>query len=70
MLTERFSQLIVEQKAIPSQHLKRYVILDLYLPLNIPDPADLSLLLINDGQDLDEMHFGKMLNELISSMKK
>jgi iron(III)-enterobactin esterase len=67
MLTERFSQLIVEQKAIPSQYLKRYVILDLYLPLNIPAPDELSLLLINDGQDLDEMHFGKILNELTGS---
>jgi iron(III)-enterobactin esterase len=67
MLTERFSQIIVEQKAIPSKYLNRYVILDLYLPLNIPFPADLSLLLINDGQDLEEMHFGKMMNELIGT---
>lgn len=67
MLTQRFSQLIIEQRAIPSQYLKRYVIVDLYLPLNIPVPADLSLLLINDGQDLEEMHFGKMVNELMAS---
>jgi iron(III)-enterobactin esterase len=67
MLTQRFSQLIVEQKAIPSKFLNRYVIIDLYLPLNISVPAELSLLLINDGQDLDEMHFGKMLNELFAS---
>lgn len=67
MLTERFSQIIVEQKAIASRFLNRYVIVDLYLPLDIASPEQLSLLLINDGQDLDEMHFGKILNGLIES---
>lgn len=67
MLTERFSQLIIEQRVIPSKYLNRYVIVDLYLPLNIPEPSELSLLLINDGQDLEEMRFGKMVNELMAS---
>jgi iron(III)-enterobactin esterase len=67
MLTERFSQLIVEQKAIASQYLKRYVIIDLYLPVNIGSPTDLKLLLVNDGQDLPDMNYGKMLNDLMAS---
>lgn len=67
MLTADLSHLIVEQKAIPSQHLNRYVIIDCYLPKNIADPSSLSLLLINDGQNLDEMPFDEMLNGLLGS---
>src|SRR6185503_10770698 len=67
MLTEDLSNLIVEQIAIASSYLKRYVIVDLYLPKNIPDPSGLSLLLINDGQNLQEMHYSSMINQLIGS---
>ncbi|HEV7621075.1 MAG TPA: alpha/beta hydrolase-fold protein, partial [Flavisolibacter sp.] len=65
MLIEELSNYIVEQKAIPSRHLNRYVIADVYLPKNIIDPESLSLLLINDGQNLDEMDFAQMLNQLL-----
>ena len=65
MLTEDVSNLIVEQQAIASKFLKRHVIVDCYLPKNISTLNDLSLLLINDGQDLEEMKFSSMLNELI-----
>ncbi len=67
MLIESLSSIIVEQKAIASGFLKRYVIVDFYLPKNIEDPSHLSLLLINDGQDLEEMQFSTMLNSLIQS---
>src|SRR5215208_7396318 len=67
MLTEDLSNLMVEQKAIASSFLKRYVIIDLYLPKNIIDPKNLSLLLINDGQDLAEMKFSAMLDQLLES---
>src|ERR1700712_3656349 len=67
MLTADLSHLIVEQKTIPSKHLNRYVIIDCYLPKNIADPSSLSLLLINDGQNLDEMPFDEMLNGLLES---
>jgi len=53
--------MIVEQKAIASAYLKRQVIVDLYLPKNI-DPSRLSLLLINDGQNLEEVQFSSLLN--------
>ncbi len=59
--------LVVEQKAIPSQYLKRQVIVDCYLPKNITDPKKMSLLLINDGQDLADMHFSSLLNTLFSN---
>jgi enterochelin esterase-like enzyme len=67
MVTENLKNLIVEQKAIASVHLKRYLIIDLYLPKNITDPSSLSLLLINDGQNLDEMNFASLLDQLIGS---
>lgn len=67
MLTADLSNLIVEQKAIASKFLKRYVVVDCYLPKNISAPDKLSLLLINDGQDLEEMKFSSMLNQMIEA---
>jgi iron(III)-enterobactin esterase len=67
MLIETLSSYIVEQKAIASRFMNRYMIVDLYLPKNIRQPQDLSLLLINDGQDLAEMHFSQMLNGLAAT---
>lgn len=67
MVTEDLSLMLVEQRAIPSAFLNRYVIIDLYLPKNIDDPGSLSLLLINDGQDLEDMKFSALLNGLLSS---
>lgn len=67
MVTEDLSNLVVEQQALASKDLNRQVIVDFYLPKNISDPSGLSLLLINDGQNLDEMPFAKMLNDLIAS---
>jgi iron(III)-enterobactin esterase len=67
MLIETLPGYIVEQKAIASRFMNRYIIIDLYLPKNIAQPNDLSLLLINDGQDLAEMHFSQMLNGLATN---
>ena len=67
MLTEELPNLIVEQRAIASNYLKRYVIIDFYLPRNINNPGELSLLLINDGQNLQEMKFSSMTDQLIGS---
>ena len=67
MLLENLTDILVEQRAIASIYLKRYVIIDCYLPKNISNPSELSLLLINDGQNLDEMPFIPVLNGLLSS---
>jgi enterochelin esterase-like enzyme len=67
MLLENLSHILTEQRAVASVHLKRYVIIDCFLPKNIIDPANLSLLLINDGQNLDEMPFAPTLNGLLSA---
>ncbi len=66
MLIEDLQNLVVEQRAIASRFLKRYVIIDFYLPKNTP-PNQLSLLLVNDGQNLDEMPFAPMLDQLIGT---
>jgi enterochelin esterase family protein len=69
MLREELPLLLVEQKAIASEFLKRYIIVDCYLPKNVSEINELSLLLINDGQDLEEMRFSVMLNELLAAKK-
>lgn len=57
------STLTVEQCIISSEYLEREVIIDVYLPVITGLP--LSLLLINDGQDLLTMPFDEMLDELL-----
>jgi len=67
MQIEELSGMIIEQHAIASKFLKRYVIIDCYLPKELHSLNDLSLLLINDGQDLAEMHFSNMLNQMLET---
>jgi iron(III)-enterobactin esterase len=67
MLIEVLSNLRVEQKTIASTFLKRHVVIDCYLPKNVSSPGRLSLLLVNDGQDLDEMKFSAMLNQMLEA---
>lgn len=54
----------VEQHEIKSVYLKRDVKVDCYLPLATSDTTDVSLLLINDGQDLVAMQFDKIIEKL------
>ncbi|MGN6166310.1 MAG: alpha/beta hydrolase [Flavisolibacter sp.] len=67
MLLEDLTNIRVEQKAIASKYLKRYVIIDLYMPKDVAFPSMMNLLFINDGQDLAEMRFSDMLNGLLQS---
>jgi enterochelin esterase-like enzyme len=65
MHTEELQHTRTEQVTISSAFLKRDVTLDLYMPLGgFSRP---SLLLINDGQNLEEMRFAHMLDALVSS---
>ncbi len=57
-------ELVTDTLTIPSVHLKREVTLSLYLPKNVANPANISLLLINDGQDMPVMGYEKILQEL------
>ena len=47
-----------------SEFLKREVTIDLYFPLEKVTAGEISLLLINDGQDLVTMNFHHLLEEL------
>ena len=58
--------IIVEQNKIESSFLERNVQIDAYLPTNILRPENVSLLLINDGQDLPKMPFEEILDTLIA----
>lgn len=58
------SYLAVETATVKSKHLKRDVCLTVFIPGNVADPAKMSLLLINDGQDMAKMNFTDILNNL------
>ena len=53
-----------ERKEIESRFLERTVLVDFYLPTSIPDAGGLRLLLINDGQNMDELGLNEMLNTI------
>ncbi len=63
------SNILVERNTLTSNFLEREVITDAYLPVNIKRPQEMSLLLINDGQDLPKMPFEEILNELLEQGK-
>ena len=57
-------ELVTDTLIITSTHLKREVTLSLFLPKNVVNPATISLLLINDGQDMPVMGYDKILHDL------
>ncbi len=58
------SGILVENTSIESKFLAREVKVDFYLPRNVGDPSQMSLLLINDGQDMEKMGFESILEQL------
>ena len=64
METENRTGVIVESTEIVSDFLERTVKVDFYLPPNIEQPKEMSLLLVNDGQDLVTMGFNRLLDEM------
>ncbi len=69
MISTQLPGLLMESRALFSEYLEREVKLDFFLPKNIADPSELSLLLINDGQNMEELGLGKMLSELLIAQK-
>src|SRR5437763_16660936 len=69
MQEDNKSHIVMENHVISSIHLGREVTVDFYLPKNVSDSKDMSLLLINDGQDLPKMPFQQILEELYSAEK-
>ena len=64
---EKTTDVIVENHVLRSQFLLRDVKVDCYMPPEITDWGTLSLILINDGQDLVTMNFGGILEELYAN---
>lgn len=57
-----------EIQVLFSDYLDREVTLDIYIPTNVTKITDISLLLINDGQNLVEMGFENILEEVSESI--
>lgn len=64
MPTDTGTNVTVEIFTIFSKYLKREVKVDCYLPIAVINPAEISLLIINDGQDLVTMKFETILESL------
>lgn len=62
MQLQNVTGVLPEQTVLTSQCLEREVIIDFFLPKNVTDPAKLSLLLINDGQNMEELGLESILN--------
>jgi len=69
MALENLTAIIIENHSIYSEYLKRDVKVDCYIPAIPGLSFNISLLLINDGQDLPKMPFDEMLDGLISTGK-
>ena len=67
MLTNFKSLVAIEKYILSSEFLAREVKIDCYIPAEFLDYNNLSLLLINDGQDLVTMGFEKIIDELYST---
>lgn len=62
-MPDRVSEIIIEEHLLHSSYLERDVLIDCYIPVGYSGQP-LSLLLINDGQDLRTMNFGEILDDL------
>src|SRR4030095_17258531 len=63
------THILTERIFLYSTFLNRDVIADAYLPVDLEDQKKMSLLLINDGQDLPKMPFEEILNNLLQEEK-
>jgi enterochelin esterase-like enzyme len=53
--------ILLENRTVLSRYLDREVLVDFYLPANVADPSAMSLLILNDGQNMEEMGFQEIL---------
>lgn len=58
------SGVLPENAVLASEYLQREVTVDFFLPKNVEDPSGMSLLLINDGQNMEELGLEAILNQL------
>ena len=64
MQAPQVSSILVENAKLQSTFLEREVIIDFYLPRNVQDPTTIHLLLINDGQNMEELGLEQILQQL------
>jgi enterochelin esterase-like enzyme len=64
MSAVKAANILIENYVVSSAFLKRDVKVDFYYPPKTVQTANLSLLLINDGQDLVTMDFASILDDL------
>lgn len=64
MHMETSTGIVVDTATLPSEFLNRSVKVNFYLPADMSQPNEISLLLVNDGQDLEAMGFDKMISYL------
>ena len=55
----------IDRLHIDSDYLERRMLVDIYLPADVALSDQVSLLLVNDGQDLVTMGFENILNTLL-----
>jgi enterochelin esterase-like enzyme len=61
------SSILTENATVHSQFLERDVQIDFFLPGNIGHPANASLLLVNDGQNMNELGLVNILENLYTA---
>ncbi|MDP4263611.1 MAG: alpha/beta hydrolase-fold protein [Bacteroidota bacterium] len=64
MQSVNVSGILVENTHVRSEYLHREVKVDFFLPKNVINPSDMSLLLINDGQDMEVLGLESILTQL------
>jgi len=69
MQSANVSAILVESISFQSVFLQREVTIDFYLPVGVSEPTQMSLLLINDGQNMEEAGFKKILERLYAKKK-
>ena len=69
MPLEKITGIVIDKYILPSAFLDRDVIVDCYYSEEYFDNSFISLLLVNDGQDLRTMHFENILEPLYTSGK-
>jgi enterochelin esterase-like enzyme len=66
MQSVNVSGIFVENTLVRSEYLQREVKVDFFLPKNVSEPSSMSLLLINDGQDMEVLGLESILTQLYS----
>ncbi|HEX4875912.1 MAG TPA: alpha/beta hydrolase-fold protein [Chitinophagaceae bacterium] len=67
MSSTKVPGILTDNACIKSSYLDREVLIDFFLPATALESGEISLLLINDGQDMEKMHLDAKLDKLYAS---